>query len=402
MWVCINNKKQKKCISTNCLGQLRYQTQLERAIMNIKQMKETISKFRAADVSIIKDEKLRAKAQKLQAKQGGFTLLELLVVITLLATLATAALVAYDGLGENASEAATANALLAAESAVRNYRAIESRYPNQWDNLANLNGEALVDASGAGNANTNGQLLSGETMKVLGQWKVPQDDKVLAKVAESLAEVGIDEFQTIDVSGALASNIIPNLAFNESGNDNASELELWSESSDQVDIEWNNASFSGDVALSIFPSGGSAGDCDTSGGTTVDISTPFDGTVTAPTDNSALNLINDAIGDDECTLVVALGYGKDVPGTTIDSKVAIAQVPTAETAKVKASSNYARLIALFQVASDGSDGSTADNAISSGEVFSKPRLVGFIDPQGRSIDTVLNAANVSSSGGDDD
>ncbi|MDT8371360.1 MAG: hypothetical protein RQ783_05110 [Gammaproteobacteria bacterium] len=47
--------------------------------MNITQMKSAIKKFRSADVSVIKDDALRAKAQKLQGKQCGFTLLELLV-----------------------------------------------------------------------------------------------------------------------------------------------------------------------------------------------------------------------------------------------------------------------------------------------------------------------------------
>ena len=77
-------------------------------IMNMKQMKRAVSTFRAADVSIIKDEALRTKAQTLQAKQKGFTLLELLVVITLLATLAVGAMVAYEGIGENAKDVASA------------------------------------------------------------------------------------------------------------------------------------------------------------------------------------------------------------------------------------------------------------------------------------------------------
>lgn len=39
---------------------------------------------------------------KLRADQGGFTLLELLVVITLIAALAVGALIAYDGVGDKA------------------------------------------------------------------------------------------------------------------------------------------------------------------------------------------------------------------------------------------------------------------------------------------------------------
>jgi prepilin-type N-terminal cleavage/methylation domain-containing protein len=199
--------------------------------MNIKQMKQTISKFRAADVSIIKDEKLRAKAQKLQAKQGGFNLLELLIVITLIATLATAALVAYDGIGESAEETATAANILAAQSLIQNYRAIENNYPNQWDNLAN------ADGSAAANQGTR-PLLDDKTESFLGQWAptLPASSgiggSVFGAVAASLDAVGINEFQTLPgdftVNNAVA---VPNLSWNESApgvtsDDTADELEF--------------------------------------------------------------------------------------------------------------------------------------------------------------------------------
>jgi len=359
--------------------------------MNIKQMKHAISTFRSADVSIIKDDAMRTKAQKLQAKQKGFTLLELLVVITLLASLATAALVAYDGIGENATDTAAANSLISAESALRNYRAVENAYPNQWDNMATLKGVDIVDASGAGISTTTGELLAAETTQFFGQWVALQANPngVLAGVAEALAEVGIEDFQTIDASGAIQTNAVPNLAFNESGGENASELQLWDEDNEQLAITWDEGAIAGtDVALSIVPAGGVAGTC-TAG--TIDISTPFDVTATAPVDSSALNLINDAIADDSCTLVIALGYGKDVPGTTIDSRVAIAQVPTVGTTNVNSATSYARAIALFQVGED----TNGDTNIDSTEIFPRARLIGVVDPEGRAIDTVLAAANTN-------
>jgi len=353
--------------------------------MNIQQMKTAIKKFRAADVSIIKDEALRAKAQTLQAKQKGFTLLELLVVITLLATLATAALVAYDGIGENASDTAAANALVSAESALRNYRAVENAYPTQWDNLATLDGIAIVDASGAGVAGTSGQLLAQETTSFFGQWVAPVADPtgVLAAVANGLDAVGVSDFQTIDASGAMPASIVPNLAFNESGGGNASELVLWDEDNEQLGVTWDAAPHSGNVGLSIVPAGGT-GTC-TAGA--VDIAATFDGT--SVVDSAHLNLINDAIANDSCTLVIAAGYGKDVPGTTINSRVAIAQVPTVGTNNVNPATSYARAIALFQVGED----TNADNNIASDEIFAKARLIGVVDPEGRAIDTVLAAAN---------
>lgn len=362
--------------------------------MTIQQLKSAIKKFRAADVSVIKDDALRAKAQKLQAKQKGFTLLELLVVITLLATLATAALVAYDGLGENASDASAANALLATESAIRNYRAVENAYPNQWDNLANVDGTA---------PSTTGveALLADDTKEFFGQWVVDAADPVLAAVAGAFEAVGIDELQTLPADAAFGADGVPNLSWNESAPgltsaDAADELGLWNDTTDQFQVTYggNPISTGTNIALSIVSTGGGVADavytdCATDAATDVSIRTPMAGATAIRTDSAHLNLINDAIDDDLCTLVVALGYGKDVPGTTIDSRVAIAQVPTVATADVNPKENYARAIALFQVAEDADN----DGIIQADEVFPKARLIGVVDPEGRAIDTVINAAN---------
>ncbi|NOQ93709.1 MAG: prepilin-type N-terminal cleavage/methylation domain-containing protein [Methylophaga sp.] len=367
--------------------------------MNIRQMKRAISTFRAADVSIIKDDAMRAKAQKLQAKQKGFTLLELLVVITLLATLSVGAMVAYDGIGENASDTAAANSLVAAESAIRNYRAVESEFPGQWDNLTNVDGS--LDGSGAIPAtNGMGQLLAKETKAFLGQWKQDSIDTdvtttVYAKVASALGEVGLGELQAIDSDSAFAAGIVPNLALNESNTNVTNpgdELVVFEDDDDELAAQFEDTDIT-TVALSIFASSGKneAGTdvaCTTTGGAKLD--THLDATTV--TNNKKLNLINDAMESDVCSMVIALGYGKDVPGTTIDSRVAIAQVPTVSTTDVNAAENYARAIALFQVGFDGFDGTDADGVISASEIFTKARLVGVVDPEGRAIDTVLAAA----------
>lgn len=372
--------------------------------MNIKQMKGALSKFRAADVSIIKDDAMRAKAQKLQAKQKGFTLLELLIVITLLATLATAALVAYNGIGETASDTAAANNLLAAQSALNNYRAIESGYPNQWDNLANVDGDELVSAAGVVLPNSNGEILAPETLAFFGQWEptvvvTPGADSVLLRVATALNAVGIDELQQIDVSGAIPAGIIPNLVFNESGGLTASELEFENDGG-TLDIEWNETAAT-TASFSIVPAGGDGASCATASGigTGVDAQLDdvyFNRSVAAPVDSSVLNLINDAISDDECALVLALGYGKDVPGTTLGDKVEIAQVPTLGTDNVNPANNYARAIALFHLGFDGNNpAETEDGVIDVTEIFSKARLIGIVDPEGRMIDQVIAGANAT-------
>lgn len=356
-------------------------------------MKETISKFRAADVSVIKDEKLRAKAHKLQAKQGGFTLLELLVVITLLATLATAALVAYDGIGETAEETSTAANILAAQSLIQNYRAVENGYPNQWDNLANIDG-TTPGTTGAE------PLLADQTESFIGVWApaLPAaltGTTVFEAAATALEAVGIDELQTLPADFAINANGVPNLSWNESAPgvtsaESAAELEFVFTNGVITDVEYDGTSELGNtVALSIVPSGGEdgTGAASTCTADAVTISENYGGTAT--TDNAVLNLINDALDDDACSLVVAVGFGKDVPGTTLGSKVSITTAPTAATENINPSENYARYIALFQVAEDEDNSTTIDVD----EVFSKARLIGVVDPEGTTIDEALAGAN---------
>ncbi|BDZ72678.1 hypothetical protein GCM10025856_03970 [Methylophaga marina] len=104
--------------------------------MNIKQMKSMISKFRSADVSMIKDADMRAKAQKLQNKQGGFTLLELLVVVAILAIIAGAVISSLDGQEELAAQKTTVHTMAAMEEAARVYAVTENRkYPGGVESL---------------------------------------------------------------------------------------------------------------------------------------------------------------------------------------------------------------------------------------------------------------------------
>lgn len=366
--------------------------------MNSKQIKQAISRFRSADVSIIKDDAQRAKAQQLQAKQKGFTLLELLVVITLLAALSVGAMIAYEGIGENAQDTAAANNIVTAEGAIRNYRAVENVYPNQWDNLANLDGELVnVDGDDAGSM----ALLAKQTKAFFGQWLVDWDDGggadelVFRAVANSLAAVGINEFQTLTTDAVFTADVVPNLAFNESsphivsGSAAASELEISFNLDGSIDeVEWNEDE-ADTFALSIVPSGGAAGTC-TVGGTP--ISATFD--ATALGNSERLNLINDALDDDGCHLVLALGFGKDVPGTTLNSRVAISQAPTAASTNINPANQYARYVALFYMGSADEEGATP-NVIQPGDILAKPRLIGLVDPEGRNLDQTIAGANAT-------
>lgn len=382
--------------------------------MNIKQLKSAISRFRSADVSVIKDEKLRAKAHALQNKQGGFTLLELLVVITLLATLATAALVAYDGIGENAADASAATSLTTLEGTLRNYRVIEGEYPEQFDSLANAD---------AGTVTTGGvlKLLAPETQTFLGQLVIPQasanstdptadaNAAVTHAIADALREAGFEELQA--VVGATDWNVgyVPNLAMNESyteytaltvTNDaKGSELAFPELDADGA-IRFDEGTIGATgVGLSIVPTGwdnaGVASTCQVYAAN--DLSKPFVGANV--TDSTKLNLISDALGSDECNLVVALGIGKEVPGATLGKAVEIGQVPTVGTNNVNPKNNYARAIALFHVGQDDLINGATAGTIEASEIFTKARLIAVVDPEGRTIDQIVADATAASDEG---
>ncbi len=356
-------------------------------IMNIKQMKSALSTFRAADVSIIKDDATRAQAQKLQAKQKGFTLLELLIVITLIAVLATAALTAYNGIGESASDTAAANNLLDAQSSLNNYRAIEAGYPNQWDNLANVDG---IDTGGM-------KILRGTaTNAFFGQLTLaaadvaPSTTSVWRAVGNSLNSVGVEELQAVDSTAAFAVGYVPNLALNESyplTTNPGSEFSVWE--SDVSGALFDGAAIaSTSVGVSIVPSVTLGAGCVLgTGGPS--LATDF--AAVTVTNNTRLNLINDALDSEICSLVIAVGFGKDVPGSTSGDKVEIAQVPTLGTNNVNPSTEYARAIALFHLGTDDNE----DGVIDATEILNKARLIGVVDPEGRTRDEVIAAANAA-------
>jgi prepilin-type N-terminal cleavage/methylation domain-containing protein len=95
--------------------------------MNTAKMKESIAKFMKLDLSQVKDTELRAKGEKLQSKQGGFTLLELLVVVAILAIIAGSVIASLDGKEEGAAQATTVHTMASLESGLKVFETTEKR-----------------------------------------------------------------------------------------------------------------------------------------------------------------------------------------------------------------------------------------------------------------------------------
>ena len=336
--------------------------------MNINEMKSAIAKFRKADLSMIKDEKLRAKGQKLQAKEKGFTLLELLVVITLIAILATGALVAYENVGESAEAAQAGNTIATLDRAIRTYRAVENVYPNQWDNLLDENGAEMTFTSSA-------------MQNFLGVWDVAASTDLDNNVLEPMfIQSGITEIQQLDAGAVVANNQTPNRMHNESTG-NAEEVEI------EEDGEFMDS-------VAVVPNA----ICNLQGAPGSYPAALFNGTNV--TSNTLQNSYGDALESDDCHAVIALGFGGDAAASTTFSNVAIAQSPSysattgVPSTAVSQDTHYARYIGLFHAGS-------YDNDDSEWEFNDTLRLIAIVSTDGKNIDQLVAEANQASAGDDD-
>jgi prepilin-type N-terminal cleavage/methylation domain-containing protein len=378
--------------------------------MNIKQMKTAIAKFRRADLSIIKDEKLRAKGQKLQSKEKGFTLLELLVVITLLAILATGALVAFDGAGEKAQASKAANTVAVLDQGVRAYRAVSQQYPNQWDNLA--------DPENADAAAGGAEFIPDRLQQILGSvnlaaalddaYGVTAGGGTIEDFLEDYFEdnFGMDEVQHVFGNGAGVNGPVePNRAHNEGtnpfdGTNGAVETEYGDFLAAPAPGEVSFISILASQARARSADGGGDLNCQVGGQSLTTTWSDGDG-ATGTANPDVINSINDALSTERCNLVLALGFGGDAAQSTVDAAAGVIQAPTYSSARVNPAEQYARYIGLFLLASGektdggGSYTAAADDGVSdltSGEFLPRPRLLGFIDTEGNTIDANVAAA----------
>ena len=93
------------------------------------------SKVQAIDASAVKGRDLRRKFEKVRNKQGGFTLLELLVVVAILAAIAGTATVMLQDTDRKASAAAHVAMMDELSKGIQTFRTMNNAFPDNWDSL---------------------------------------------------------------------------------------------------------------------------------------------------------------------------------------------------------------------------------------------------------------------------
>ncbi len=314
--------------------------------------------------------------QSMFSKQGqkGFTLLELLIVVTIIAILSVGAILAYEGLTEQAQSATAANNTAGADQAIRNYRAVTGNYPNQWDHLVGDDAAAGAELP----------FVADETYRVLGQVAATA---LSAAIADAWEEVGVEEFQ-VRVTATSTDGVEPNLQHNEGATAGDSDEVEIDDGTDQLDRLV--------VVPTAIESGGAAQYCTFAGAAPAVIRAGVDDSIVTGDAEAAQNYmitVNDNIGEEVCHLVMAFGFGHDAAHSTTGSNVAIAAAPAYVSNNIKPADNYARYIALFDMGADGNNNGVVDGNIVAGEINEKPKLIGLIDPEGNVIDQNVAAAN---------
>ncbi len=105
----------------------------------LRNTNKIVEQFNSLDVETIeniKDKKLRKKALRLKRKEGGFTLLELLVVVGILAIIGGALISSFGGQETKAAQGTATNAIAGIEGAMRTYQTVNNRLPDNLESLA--------------------------------------------------------------------------------------------------------------------------------------------------------------------------------------------------------------------------------------------------------------------------
>ncbi len=261
-----------------------------------------------------------------KARQG-FTLLELLVVVAILAVLGGAMLVSYDGLEESAASAHAGFNIAASDRAVRSFKSINKVHPDDWDSLMTGDGSVSPFAADDLLDRLSSDLTARLTTSTLAAGEVT-----------ALSAIGISTTRDIDTDAGAANT------YND-------------------DDDFTNDSVT--VPNRLF-------DDNTA-------STGFYGTSRTLVTGDEVAIVDSAtslftlLGFSGSEKLVALGMGNNNTIGNPSNQGSVSQTPFAS---VQAG-EYGRFIALYQVAD------------SAGTALNEARFVGVIDPKGNILDEAV-------------
>ena len=286
-------------------------------------------------------------------RQSGFTLLELLVVVAILAIVGGGVIVAYDGLEQKAALGTATNSMANLDKSMRTFKVLSGGdFPTSFDSLveASTTGTDTNSATLTATTTTNLISMTSALRGKLGPFALTQD------MLDALNEVGISDLRYVGSSlqdgggvvGNTAPGDIPNRVFDSTPRGRGISRTLVA--GDRVAVV---------ESINIAD---------------------FDGLTPSTSDRLRdIGRLDDQIGH----VVAAFGIGNNctLVKNTDNFSTGLAEAPFYSNV---GSAEYSRYIALFHLASDdGAGGATPnDGTYAPSEVFSKAKLLAVLDSKG--------------------
>lgn len=344
---------------------------------------KAIEQFKQLDTQTIEsiaDEKLRQQALKLKNKQGGFTLLELLVVVGILAIVAGVMLGAVGGQEKRAASGAGANTIAAVESLLRGFQA-QGTVLNDLDALVQESVATAVPTELTTGATilpstVIGTKLSGDKLTVVSLDQTLVDSLMAAGITKvrALAAEAVDETTT-----ACATALVDGVAL--PCDQEMSKIDIPGRMFDNPKSGSNRGRgfsvalpTSGGAALPVWKSGSTCSTATVTNATTEAAST------VGGSDNTKL-------GAKKCDVLVALGFGNNV----IVGANTTPQMNSAPAYGGMLGNQYNRYILLYNVGKGIHTASRPTGAVDTGylKAASPAKLQAVVDTRGDFLDEEL-------------
>lgn len=351
-------------------------------------------RFRALDaqaIASIQDRKMRDKAMRLKGKQGGFTLLELLVVVAVLAIVAGTMITAMSGQEKRAASGAAASSIATVESLLRTYYKSSATLPDGLDALVSESVATSVPTA----LSTSAQLLSSD---IIGT-KLAKDT---SGTGDKIKAVSLDQtyIDALRAAGITKVRVLAREAVNESTADVCATSKV------------ENVALPCDQAMSRVDIPGRMFDNPTSGknrgrGFPVDLPTGGTGAVAAlpvwksgatcdasvaetdPAQTGGAD--NLKLGASKCSVLVALGFGNNV---TVGLNGEKPQMNSAPAYGAMLANQYNRYIALYNVGTGNHASNYPSGTVGTQlKAASTATLQALVDTRGDFLDEELAEAS---------